>query len=67
MSKVKSLPIKTEPKIDKHKDFIDNKVYNYIREDKATLQQKQNKYIVIYGEKYYLVDDVEDKAQDIFF
>lgn len=70
MSKIKRLPKKATIQ-DKHKDFIDNTVYTYIREDKATEQQKQAEYIVIDKEKYYLVDDtvddVEDKAQDIFF
>ena len=71
MSKVKRLPKKVEPRPNNYKDFIDNTVYTYIREDKATEQQKQAEYIVIDKEKYYLVDDtvddVVDKAQDIFF
>lgn len=66
-NKVKRLLIKTEPRPDKHKDFIDNTVHTYIREDKATLQQKQNRYITIDQEKYYLTNDITNDVEDIFF
>jgi len=54
MSKVKRLPVKPQkPKV--MGKFVDNTVYTYIREDKATGQEKQDEYIVVDGEKYYSI------------
>lgn len=59
MSKVKRLPAKAQ-KTKVIGKFVDNTVYTYIREDKATGQEKKNRYIVIDGEKYYLVKNEKD-------
>lgn len=71
MNKVKTLPLKPTytSKAKSYEDFIDNTVYIYIREDKATEQQKQNRYITIDKEKYYFVDDekLNNVKENIFF
>ena len=71
MNKVKTLQLKPTytSKAKSYEDFIDNTVYIYIREDKATEQQKQNRYITIDKEKYYFVDDekLNNVKENIFF
>lgn len=59
-------PIKATKKIDmtKYKEFIQNsKVRRYLRWDKLPKEQMKGDYIVIDGEKYYLMDKY--KAKDI--